>query len=112
MYREIKPRIVGKQFKLPLDEASLNHLYNDEYVDIIDEKVFQDRAGDIVIFVKYERYEDPDNEETNNEEDPLVDLSFSENEEETISTQQNNSREDDLNTNDLEDLEGADELYD
>jgi len=48
------PRIIGKQFKLPLEEESLNIVYNNENAIIIDEKVFQDKSGDIVIFLKYE----------------------------------------------------------
>ena len=49
-----RPRVIGKQFKLPLEEESLNIVYNNENAIIIDEKVFQDKSGDIVIFLKYE----------------------------------------------------------
>ena len=43
-----------KTFRLPLDEGTLNALLNRETVTIIDKKVFQDKSGDITVYVEYE----------------------------------------------------------
>ena len=56
-------KIKAKQFKLPLEDALLERVYNNPYVTIIDEKVFQDKAGDIVVFLKYEEIETTNNRE-------------------------------------------------
>jgi hypothetical protein len=67
MYNKI---IRSKQFKLPLEEQLLNRVYNNQYVTILDEKVFQDKTGDVVVYLKYEELEVP---KSDNEEDELFD---------------------------------------
>lgn len=52
----IRPKIVIRQFRLPDDEVSLNTIMNKLNISIIDEKVFQDKGGDLVIYLKYEDY--------------------------------------------------------
>jgi len=49
--------IRARQFKLPLDEHLLNHTYNIPGILILEDKVFQDRAGDLVVFLKWEQFE-------------------------------------------------------
>jgi hypothetical protein len=48
--------IRAKQFKLPLEETSLNRIYNLEGIVILDEKVFQDKPGDVVVYLKWEQF--------------------------------------------------------
>lgn len=64
MYRLPKLKIAAKQFKLPLEEERLNRILNDENITIIDEKVFQDRTGDVVVYLKYEFLEQNTEEPT------------------------------------------------
>jgi hypothetical protein len=68
MYKEPTYRVVAKQFTLPLEEERLNHAYNNPKVTILDEKVFQDRMGNIVVFLKYEELVEPQEDE---DEDPF-----------------------------------------
>lgn len=58
--------ITAKQFRLPLEEALLNRVYNDPDCVIEIEQVFQDKTGDVTVFLKYRKYEtsQPNNEES------------------------------------------------
>lgn len=49
--------IRAKQFKLPLEENLLNNILNADY-PIYEKKIFQDRAGDVVIYLEWEQEDD------------------------------------------------------
>jgi len=55
--RRITKKIKAKQFNLPLEEGLLNRVLNSKDCIILDKKVFQNRGGDIVIYLEYEYYE-------------------------------------------------------
>lgn len=55
--RGITKRIKAKQFNLPLEEDLLNRVLNSKDCIILDKQVFQNRGGDIVIYLEYEYYE-------------------------------------------------------
>ena len=55
--RRITKKIKAKQFNLPLEEELLNRVLNSKDCIILDKKVFQNRGGDIVIYLEYEYHE-------------------------------------------------------
>lgn len=63
-----KPKIIAKQFRLPLDETYLNRVFNNPDVVILDERVFQDKLGDVVVYLKYELYGEEEPTEESNED--------------------------------------------
>jgi len=46
--------VKAKQFKLPLEQNVLNETFNIPGILILEEKVFQDRTGDVVVYLKWE----------------------------------------------------------
>lgn len=48
----------SKQFRLPIEEEALNRIYNLAGAVIIEKKIFQDRAGDIVVYLEWQQISD------------------------------------------------------
>lgn len=48
----------AKQFRLPLEEARLNETFNIPGIVILEEKVFQDKTGDLVVYLKWEQFQE------------------------------------------------------
>lgn len=75
--RRITKKIKAKQFNLPLEEGLLNRVLNSKDCIILDKKVFQNRGGDIVIYLEYEHYETEPSEDDELFDDPnLAEIDF------------------------------------
>lgn len=48
--------IKAKQFRLPIEETNLSRVLNMSNIVIVDKKVFQDKLGDVVVYLEWEEY--------------------------------------------------------
>lgn len=72
--RRTTKKIKAKQFNLPLEEELLNRVLNSKDCIVMNKQVFQNRGGDIVIYLEYEQYET----EPSEDDDLFNDLNFQE----------------------------------